>query len=113
MSDPDVDPRFTLANERTLLAWSRTGLAFVAAGLAVVQLLERFEVPGGRRLIGFSLIILGAFIAGAAGRQWQQRESAIRHGRPIPRSRLPWLVTGAVVGVSIVALAFAATGAAR
>ena len=29
----DPDPRFSLANERTFLAWIRTGLAFVTAGL--------------------------------------------------------------------------------
>ncbi|HET8988949.1 MAG TPA: DUF202 domain-containing protein, partial [Humibacillus sp.] len=37
----DPDPRFSLANERTFLAWVRTSLAFVAAGLAV----EALELP--------------------------------------------------------------------
>ena len=32
----DPDYRFTLANERTLLAWLRTSLALIAAGVAVV-----------------------------------------------------------------------------
>ncbi len=43
-SEPDA--RFTFANERTFLAWSRTALALVVAGLAVIQLLLSFpEFP--------------------------------------------------------------------
>ena len=36
----DPDPRFTFANERTFLAWTRTSLALIGAGLAVAQLLK-------------------------------------------------------------------------
>ncbi len=44
----EPDPRFTFANERTFLAWSRTALALVVAGLGVVQLLPPFPgVPWG------------------------------------------------------------------
>ncbi len=40
---PDLEPdyRFTLANERTFLAWQRTALGLLAAAVAVVQF-----VPG-------------------------------------------------------------------
>ena len=41
---PEPDARFTFANERTFLAWSRTGLALIVAGLGIVQLLPPF--PG-------------------------------------------------------------------
>ena len=40
----EPDARFTLANERTFLAWNRTALALVVAGLGIVQLLPPF--PG-------------------------------------------------------------------
>ena len=53
---PLVDARFSYANERTFLAWNRTALALVTAGLAVTQLLPPFDVPGGRRMIGIPLI---------------------------------------------------------
>ena len=33
----EPDPRFTLANERTFLAWIRTSLAFLAGGIAVTD----------------------------------------------------------------------------
>jgi uncharacterized membrane protein YidH (DUF202 family) len=39
------DPRFSLAKERTLLAWLRTGVALIAAGLAVEVLELDMTVP--------------------------------------------------------------------
>ena len=52
----EPDPRFTFANERTFLAWSRTALALVVAGLGVVQLLPPFPgVPWGRHVLGVPL----------------------------------------------------------
>jgi putative membrane protein len=38
----EPDYRFTLANERTFLAWIRTSLALLAGGVAVVQLVPGF-----------------------------------------------------------------------
>ena len=61
----EVEPeaRFTFANERTFLVWSRTALALVTAGLAIAQLLPPFPgVPWGRRIIGAPLIRLGSAV---------------------------------------------------
>ena len=67
----EPDPRFTFANERTFLAWSRTALALVVAGLGVVQLLPPFPgVPWGRRMLGLPLIVFGAVVAVVAYREW-------------------------------------------
>jgi putative membrane protein len=115
MADPpepveSVDPRNSLANERTLLAWTRTALAFIAAGLAVIQFFDRFTVPGGRRLIGLPLIVLGCVVAWVSGREWRQREDAIRAGRPIAQSRLGMVVSIAVVATGVMALLVAALG---
>src|ERR1700721_906742 len=61
----EPDYRFTLANERTFLAWIRTALALVAAGLAIVQLLPPFPgIRWGPRARGIPLILLGAVVAG-------------------------------------------------
>src|SRR6204780_2996703 len=63
----EPDPRFTFANERTFLAWSRTALALVVAGLGIVQLMPPFPgVPEGRHLLGVPLIVLGAALGTAA-----------------------------------------------
>ena len=49
----EPDARYTFANERTFLAWIRTALGLVAAGLAIVQLLPPFHgIRWGRHAIG-------------------------------------------------------------
>src|SRR3954464_795374 len=80
--EPDV--RFSYANERTFLAWIRTALALMTAGLAITQLLPPFDVPGGRRLIGLPLIALGVVAALASYGHWRANERAMRLGRALP-----------------------------
>jgi putative membrane protein len=100
--EPDV--QFSLANERTFLAWERTALGLITAGLAITQLLPQFDLADGRRLLGLPLIALGILIAGVAYWEWHQNQVAMRHDRPLPRSWLP-LVVAIVVGV-VAALGF-------
>jgi putative membrane protein len=100
----EPDPRFTLANERTFLAWSRTALALVVAGLGVVQLLPPFPgVQWGRQVIGVPLIVLGAAMPVTAYWEWQRNQWALRRGRPLPRSVLPRILTGTVTGIAVLA----------
>ena len=49
------DPREYIANERTFLAWIRTGAALVSIGLAVTQ----FEAALGEGGFGVGLVALG------------------------------------------------------
>jgi putative membrane protein len=108
--DQDPDVRFSYANERTFLAWNRTALAMVTAGLAITQLLPPFDVPGGRRLIGIPLIAIGTLVAVASFFQWQRNEAAMRAARPLPKSILPALVAAAVALSAVIALVLAAVG---
>jgi putative membrane protein len=94
----DPDPRFTLANERTFLAWTRTALSFIAAGLAVTELLPDFATETQRRLLGLPLILVGAVIAVTSYRRWRASERAMRLSQPLPPSRLPHVIT-IVIGV--------------
>ena len=105
-----IDVRFSYANERTFLAWNRTALALVTAGLAVTQLLPPFEVPGGRRMIGVPLIVLGVIVALTSLRQWQHNEQAMVEGRSLPSSPLPFLVALVVGVTALVALGLALFG---
>jgi putative membrane protein len=100
-SDPDY--RFTLANERTFLAWIRTALALSAGGLATIHLLPEFT---GREPLGGLLLGLSMVTAAAAYRRWALSETAMRRGEPLPVSRMPALVAvgTAVVGVAATVL---------
>jgi len=113
-AEPEPDPRFTLANERTFLAWSRTALALVAAGLGIVQLLPPFPgVPLGRHVLGVPLIILGAVIAVAAYWEMTRNQHAMRRGEPLPRSILPRLLAGTIAGIAALAAAVVLLSAVR
>ena len=113
-AESEPDPRFTLANERTFLAWSRTALALVAAGLAIVQLLPPFHgVPLGRHLLGVPLILLGAITAVAAYWEMTRNQTAMRRSQPLPRSILPRLLAAAIAGVAALAAAVVLLSASR
>lgn len=100
----DPDPRFTFANERTFLAWNRTALAFVAAGLAAAELLD-FEYDAARLVIALPLIVLGAAVAYNSHRRWEANERSMRLGRSLPYPRLPRLLA---YGTALIALVTAA-----
>jgi inner membrane protein YidH len=110
----DPDARFTFANERTFLAWSRTGLALIVAGLGIVQLLPPFPgVPWGRHLIGVPLIVLGAIVAVAGYVEWVRNQRALRRGEPVPRSLLPVILTVTVTAVAVISAVVLLVSAVR
>jgi putative membrane protein len=99
----EPDPRFTFANERTFLAWSRTALALVVAGLGVVQLLPPFPgVPWGRHVLGVPLIVFGAVVAVTAYVEWTRSQRAMRHGLPLPRSVMPTIMAVVIAAMAVV-----------
>ncbi len=95
------DPRFDLANERTYLAWLRTGLALVAAGVAAERVLPAQGVTWARLLIGVTLALAGIVTAALARRRWEAIGRALRDGTPLPRPLLGYLISGAVVVTGI------------
>lgn len=95
-SEPDV--RFTLANERTFLAWIRTALALIAGGVAL-EVLGLALHPGLRLAASLVLIVVGMITPGLAWLGWQRSERALRLGTPLPGSLLG-TVTGVAVTVS-------------
>lgn len=90
----EPDYRFTLANERTFLAYERTAVGLVAGGLAVFHLLE-----GGwtERLLGVLLLLAGGVAAVGGYHRFRAVDTAIRAGRPLPANVAPHLLAGAVV----------------
>ena len=106
----DPDGRFSFANERTFLAWNRTALALITAGLAITELLPELAIPGGRRIIGLPLIGLGTLIASLSYREWVANERALRLKTKLPPSPLPFLLSSVITITAAIALILAAIG---
>jgi putative membrane protein len=100
------DYRFSLANERTFLAWIRTGLALVAGGLACAQFLPPLPIRHLREVIAVALLVLGAVVALRAVDHWARTERAMRTGSELPASRFP-AVLAIVVAVGALLLVIA------
>lgn len=81
------DYRFSLANERTFLAWIRTALAFLAVGIGLDQLAVNFFVPFVKPLIVLLLCGFSAFLAIHAFVRWRANEQAMRHDKPLSYTR--------------------------
>ena len=102
--DQEPDYRFTLANERTFLAWIRTSLALMAGGVALVQLVPSFGITGVREVSSLFLVACGGLLAGLAVRRWQRVQRAMRANADLPPSRLPVLLAGVLLAVTIALL---------
>ncbi|HEY1134078.1 MAG TPA: DUF202 domain-containing protein [Nocardioides sp.] len=100
----EPDPRFSLANERTFLAWIRTSLAFVAGGVAV-DAVDLGLDDGVRTPLAILLVVLGIVCAVASWARWARTERALRRSAPLPGSPLGVVVALGLVVASLVVLA--------
>jgi putative membrane protein len=100
----DPDPRFSLANERTFLAWVRTALGLIALGVAVATFVSTQETKGVSLLLAAVLLLLGGILAAGSWWRWLSVERAMRDGHGIPPSTLaPFLAVGIGV-ISVLAI---------
>jgi putative membrane protein len=97
----DPDPRFTLANERTFLAWNRTALALIGGGLAAGQLLD-FDSRAARLVVALPPIALGLVLALISYRRWEANERALRLDESLPGVGPPWILSAGIVVVGII-----------
>ena len=112
MTDDETDPdyRFTLANERTLLAWLRTSLGLLAAAIVVVHLIPDLGVPGARQVIGTILAGLAATVAITSSLRWRAVQNAMRRGADLPPTRAPLLISGVLAALSLLVLVLLVLG---
>lgn len=96
----EPDPRFSLANERTFLAWIRTSLAMLAGGIAVEAFTSGLFAPGIRKTVSIVLLVLALVIAGGSFFRWLNIEQAMRHQAPLP---LPLIAPVLAAGGAVVA----------
>lgn len=96
----EPDARFSLANERTFLAWVRTALALLAGGVAL-EALDLPVLPGLRLAAAVLLVVLGTLAPALAWWGWARTERAIRTGRALP----------APVGFAVLVVGACAAGA--
>lgn len=96
----EPDARFTLANERTFLAWIRTSLALLAGGVAL-RVLGPAAHPELWLVVSVLLIVLGLLTPVQAWVAWVRDERAIREGTPLspPKLMLPLVVGVVAAGV--------------
>jgi putative membrane protein len=103
-NEVEPDYRFTLANERTFLAWQRTALGLIAAAVAVGQLLPDFPISWARYATSGVLTVLAMLAAGIGLVRFRQVDGAMRDGRPLPRNPLPVVLSCGLILVALLGL---------
>ena len=101
----DPDYRFSLANERTFLAWSRTALAVLAGGILLQQFATRLEPRAVIAALSLGSAALASVLAAAAYWRWKHNEIAMRHSKPLPRSPLIPLLSASLLVLAVTSTA--------
>lgn len=98
----DPDYRFSLANERTYLAWIRTALALLAGAIGIDQLTPDLAEPTIRILISSFLCVCSGLLAIFAYRRWAQNERAIRNNSQLTYTSFLKVISTVLVAITLV-----------
>ncbi|MBN4927102.1 DUF202 domain-containing protein [Hoyosella rhizosphaerae] len=93
-----------MASERTFLAWIRTALGLLVAGVAVIHIVPDFSTIHIRSALGFALVALGCLAALGGYRRWVAVDRAMRTGSDMPGSAHLLIVTTVVTAVGVATL---------
>ncbi|WP_427008725.1 YidH family protein [Pseudarthrobacter sp. H2] len=102
----EPDPRFTLANERTFLAWIRTSLALLAGGIAIEAFTPGLFLEPMRKGLTVLLLFLGMLLSAGAAVRWIRVERSMRNKAPLPLPLIVPLLAGAGALAAAVVLIF-------
>jgi putative membrane protein len=100
----EPDYRFTLANERTFLAWIRTSLALLAAAVALANLVPDFGPDVLRRTAAVALALGATATAVGSVVRWRRVQDAIERSEPLPRSHATWALAALLLLVAVFVL---------
>jgi putative membrane protein len=96
----EPDYRFSLANERTFLAWVRTALAMLAGGILLHEFALKLQPRWMMLVLSVGLAGMSGLLGAVAYRRWRAVEIAMRQSEPLPRSGVLSLLSGALVVLS-------------
>lgn len=106
--DQNPDARFTLANERTLLAYQRSAIGLMAAAIAIGHFFGDEPLV---LVLALVLLATGAFAAVGGYLRYRQVDEALREGRPIGSGSAAHLVSVAVLLSLVLAAVYVVTQA--
>ncbi|MDQ0826212.1 putative membrane protein [Arthrobacter sp. B2I5] len=99
----EPDPRFTLANERTFLAWIRTSLALLAGGIAIEAFTADLFLEPARKALAVLLLLMGIMLSAGSAVRWLRVERSIRGKAPLPLPLIvPLLAASGALAAAIV-----------
>lgn len=113
---PPPDLRIVQANERTLLAWVRTGLGIMAFGFVVARLglwlrtlQSESHAGGGSVIVGVLVVLLGAGTLTTGAVRFVRSHRAIVRGEPhVPGTLAGVLLAGALAAAGVALAAYLA-----
>ncbi|MFA0088668.1 hypothetical protein BCU70_01890 [Vibrio sp. 10N.286.49.C2] len=91
------DYRFSLANERTYLAWIRTSLALLAGAIALDQLTPDLANSLVRVLLSSFLCLFSGTLALFAYRRWADNEKAMRNSSDLRYTHFLKVISGTML----------------
>ncbi|MGB2079625.1 MAG: YidH family protein [Vibrio sp.] len=95
------DYRFSLANERTFLAWVRTALALLAGAVAIDQLTPNLAPPMYREIISAVLSLFSGIVAFYAYRRWRDNERSMRFNRELHYTRFLSVISFGILALAL------------
>ncbi|WP_067548029.1 YidH family protein [Nocardia crassostreae] len=98
-----IDYRFTLANERTFLAWMRTALGLLAGGVAVHELVRPFRHHGARTAVAMGCIVLATIVAIGAYGRWKHVQAAMERGDKLPHTVMVPILAFGIALIAVLA----------
>lgn len=95
------DYRFSLANERTYLAWIRTAMALLAGAIAIDQLTPELADESIRIILSTFLSVCSGLLALLAYKRWSANEQAMRQNNELPYSSLLKITSVVVIMLTL------------